>query len=91
MNPPKINIAGHLSIGQHPVEMLRARFANVQATDAVKIPILDSDFPAPPCLIGFLGHDVFHDFLPSARGQLGIGGVEIHPRQAEADARPGTG
>jgi hypothetical protein len=64
MNPPQINIGGHLAIGQRPVEMFRTSFRHVQVADAVKILVLDGDFPAPPGFICFLGNDVFHYLLP---------------------------
>ena len=67
--------------------MFRAGFADGQVADAVKIPVLDGDFPTPPCLILFLGDDVFHDILPRPRCQLRIGSVEINLRQTEADGR----
>jgi len=30
---------------------------------------------------------MLHDLLPRPRRQFGIGGVEVHPRQTEADGR----
>ena len=71
MNAPQINIGGHLAIGQRPVEMFRAGFGHAQVADAIKIPVLDRHFPAPPRLIRFLGDDVFHHLLPRPRCQLG--------------------
>ena len=87
VNPPQINIGGHLAIGQRPVEMLRAGFRDRQIADAVEIPVLDGHFPAPPRFIRFLGDDVFHHLLPGPRGQFGISAVEIHPRQRQVEVR----
>lgn len=87
MNAPQINIRGDFAVGQHPVEMLRAGFADGQIAQAVEILVFDGDFPAPPGFVGFLSDDVFHHVLPGARGQLGISAVEIHPCQRQIEMR----
>jgi len=87
VNAPQIDIGGHFAIRQRPVEMFRAGFGDAQITNAVKIPVFDCRFPAPPRLIHFLGDDVFHHLLPRPRGQLGISAVEIHPRQRKVEVR----
>jgi len=75
VNPPQIDIGGHLAVGQHPVEMFRAGFADRQMADAVKVFVFDGDVPAPARFILFLGDDVFHHVLPCPRGQLGISAI----------------
>jgi hypothetical protein len=87
VNPPQIDIRGHLAVRQDPVEMFRAGFVHAQVADAVEIPVLDRHLPPPPRLIRFLGDDVFHHLLPRPGGQFGIGGVQVNARQAEADGR----
>lgn len=81
MDSPQINIGGDLAIGQRTVEMFWAGFRNVQVANAVKVLVLDRRVPTSPCLIGFLGSDVFHHLLPGPRQQFGISTVEINPRQ----------
>lgn len=87
VNPPQINIGGHLAIRQRLVEVFRPRFADAEVANAIEVFVLDGDLPAPPRFILLFGDNVFHDLLPGARGEFGIGGVEIHPRQPEADGR----
>lgn len=66
-----MNSAGYFPLGQHPVE----------------IPVLYLHSPAAPRVIRFLGGDVLRHLLPYPHGRPGIDGVEINPRQAEADGR----
>ena len=87
MNPPQINIGGHLAIHQRPGEMCRASFTDGQVADTIEVRILDGDFPAPPRLILFLGDDVLHHVLPRPRCQFRISAVEIHPRQGQIEMR----
>jgi hypothetical protein len=87
VNAPQINIGGDFTIRQRTVVMLRAGFADVQVTDAIKILVFDGCFPASSRLISFLGNDIFHHLLPRPRGQLGISAVEIHPRQRQVEMR----
>ena len=87
MNSPEINIRGHFAIRQRTVEMFRTSFRHRQPPDAVEILVLDGNFPSPQSFILFLGYDVVHHVLPGPRCQFGISGIEVNPRQAEADSR----
>ena len=81
VDPPEINVRSSVAIGQGPVEMFRARFADGQATDAVKVSVLDGELPTFSCRIQFLGNDIFHHILPGVCRQFGIGPVRVNPTQ----------
>jgi hypothetical protein len=87
VNTPQINIGGDFAIGQGPVEVFRAGFADGQATDTVEVFVFDSDFPTPQGFVLFLGDNVIHHLLPCPRCQFGISAVEIHPRQRQVEVR----
>ena len=81
VNPTQINIRGRLAIGQCPVKMFRAGFADGQSSDAVKVFVFDGCLPPFERFIRFLGDDVVHHVLPCSRSQLGVSAVQINARQ----------
>jgi hypothetical protein len=85
VKPPQINIGGDFAVGQGPVEMLRAGFADGQVADAIKILFFDGRLPTPTSFVLFLGDDVLQYILPGSHCQFGISAVEIHPRQREIE------
>jgi hypothetical protein len=87
VNPPQINIRGHFAISQRPVEMFRAGFSDVQASDAVKILVFDGGLPAFKRFIRFFGDDIFHHVLPRPCRQFGICGVQVNSGQSKVYGR----
>jgi len=81
--PAEVNVGGDFAVGQGAVEMFGPGLRDRQVADAIKVLVVDGDFPAPPGLVGFLADDVVHDFLPGAGGQVRIGAVHVDARQGK--------
>ena len=85
MNAAEVNVRRDFAVGQGAVEVFRPGLCHGQVADAIEVLVQDGHVPAPAGLVGFLGDDVLHHFLPGARAEFGIGAVDVHPGQREVE------
>ena len=67
--------------------MLGPGLGHGEVADVVEVCVFDRHFPAAFGFVGFLPDDVFHDFLPGARAEFGIGAVDVDAGQGEVEMR----
>jgi hypothetical protein len=87
----QVNVGGHLCVRQGLVEVLRPGLRDRPVAEAIKVFVLDGNFPAPMGLAGLLFENVFHDPLPSAGAEFGVNPVQIDAGQREVEMRLALG
>jgi len=79
----EVNVGRDFAIGQGMIEVLGPGLGDGEVSDAIEVLVFDGDLPTATGLVGFLGDDMLHDFLPGARGEFWVGAVQVDAGEGE--------